>query len=505
MPKSMGELVSELFSAAGSEKNLAKELESSGNKFIVDMFKDVEKGIVTPEEAVKNKDLFNRFSVAMRDLYGADVSSDLEGINQLKDLYITKLKKKETALYKEVPIDIRFSSKGIGKRGLQTEIMESVFSNIAGTGFGKTSESTTTIRDRLSQDVYKGLLGDMSTAGDLSKYSSALGYSGAGATQAEIEKRLFEKYSTGKTKKEDIEKAKLDAMRDAAIEAQAVYYSTIKDEFDNERKSLVGGKFVQIVEEPGLTEGWSRKQIERKEKGTRLNLPAFSAYATVFGQDSSLIKEFRKEIENIGLEAKEAFEYIKALQIGVKSSADLTEKVMSNIKEVPLGAINRYEESIGYLGADLVERHPTQDLRGSLYDVDRFPEAFKTKIPRTKGEGYEDFYVPSGAARGVYPDELIAGAYGPKDIGRRLQHVLNMAQDVEVLKRQQGDENISFMVAESAAPALVNKYITPIQAEITKAVDTFKKESGLATGTQLPAAQLQPIVVKTLNKIEPQI
>jgi len=329
MPKSMGELVSEMIDknkdkliSAGHFKSpqavagLKRSLIESGNKFILDMFKDTSKGLVGEKEAKKQQRIFDNFTKAMEDIYGdkGKISSGLGGISKLKDLYS---KKTGGALYKEIPIDVIISSKGIGKRGLQPELLEAVMNNIIGSKGG----STVIKSDFEKNKLYEKLLGKKGAPGQLSLISEALGYkSTVPGTLAQklkdptkikaLEKELLQKFGGDKP----------DMAKYAAeLEALSNYYVDIIDELGKRRKGLVGKKFLEVVEEPGETKEWTKGKIEGAQKGLKLNIQAYAAYADIFGKNSELMKEFSAKQS---IQAKESMEYLKALQASPFKQAD---------------------------------------------------------------------------------------------------------------------------------------------------------------------------------------
>jgi len=417
-PKSAGEMMAELLEPADTTPeakkltdNLKSKLVDSGNKFIIDMFKSTKEGVAVPEEAKEQQKLFEEVSSMMKDVSGVPLSVNTEEARkQIQDFYKEDMGREE--FFKEVPIDIRISSKNIGKRGLQAELLESAMSNIIGGGAG----TQTTMKTELEQRVYEELLGKTGEVGKLSKLSGAVGYKGTESSREDIEKALM----AGGTKE-------LLAKRAAALEAASQYYSDVIDEFGKRRKGLVGEKFVSIVEEPHGAKEWSKREVEKQDKGVKLKIPEYSAYSTIFGTDSPIMKEIR---ERSNLKSKEAFEYIKALQFDpFGGDEDIKKNMMRGLETVPLGDISSFTKHTGTFQPGDKER----SMLSTMYDVEKFPAPFVTKLPSRKGmrEEPEDFYVPGPLARGVYPEPLIAGEYGPSPIGRRLQHIINMAKEVE--------------------------------------------------------------------------
>jgi len=283
-PKTMGKLGEELLGRLTGTvegvnvKDLQSELIKSGNKFIIDMFSVptnvIAQEMMDPAEVEEQAKIFNDFTKVMKKVYHVDMKRDLEGISQLKDVYRKQLGKQEEDLFEKIPIDIRISSRGIAKRGLQPEFMEAIMGNVIGlTPEAVKKKATTTIQPRMGAGVYEQLLGAGGGKGLLSVYSEALGYKGAGANVKAIQEKLMA---------EGMEEAQ--AKRAAALEAVSNYYSTVENEF-GKAQALVGPKFVQIIEEPHEFAEWQSKQIKELKKGGKLNLPAYAAYGAIFGEE----------------------------------------------------------------------------------------------------------------------------------------------------------------------------------------------------------------------------
>ena len=443
MPKTMGELASEIITKTMGEKEsaqLRKQLLASGNRFIIDMFKTAgEMGVTIAPEAKKQRELFSKVDEAL----GGKLSSagtGVEGIKALKALY-KDIVGGETL--KRTPIDVRISSYGVAKRGLQTEALESIMSNVAGYGrVGKGKEVT--MKTRLGQPAYESLLGGEGEAGTLAKYSEALGYLPsedlAGTTIG------------GRGRSLDRLKSKLKAMspgkeamaeRAAELEAISSYYTKIIDEMGTERRSLVGEKFLQIIEEPGKDPGWSKREIDKGLKGAKLNLLAFPAYATIFGEQSKLLEEMA---QGGGVDTKKHYEYIKALQFLNDESKGMTDDMLKSLKTVDVSQIKQFTHSTGIRGIEASKSG--RGLGGTVLDTAKYPSAFNLQLPTGKfgpeGEMLkEDFYVPGASARGTYPDKLIAGEEGMDIISRRLTHITNMGRQLSDVLEKGPDTSVA--------------------------------------------------------------
>ena len=431
-PKSMGQLSAELFGSKVSDE-FKKKLISSGNKFMIDIFQNP--AMVSADEAEKTKQLYNEFTQNWGNIFTGGKKPDLgvSGIELIKKTHQEKLGGK-SALVEKKPIDVRISSYGAAKRGLQTEFMESIFNNLTGTGEG----GTTTLRDKAD---YSSLFKE----GGIAKYTKALGYTGTEKSEKELAPDLYKLFG-GKGNiddallggsDEDKKKAAL-AKRAAALEAMSSYYSTIIDEFGKPRKGLVGEKFLEIIEEPHLNPEWQLGQVESGAKGAKFNLPAFSAYSSVFGENSEMMKEIQGS-QNTN--AKKHWEYLKALQTIQGKDSQIYKNITEDLRTVDVKDIDNFNLSTGVHGKKFIEENGQtiinpRSFQGTILDVDKFPDAFKMAIPTGKigasGEATrENLYVPGAIARGTYPEPLIAGEFGMDTVARRLTHVVDMAKQLQ--------------------------------------------------------------------------
>lgn len=487
IPKSMGKLASEIFGDKAS-KELKEQLIASGNKFIIDLFQKTGEGaIVVEDEAKKNAQLYKDFSQKWKEIVGGDVPGlGVAGISKIKETY--KGLPGDRSLTEVKPIDVRISSYGAAKRGLQTEFLESIFSNVAGTG----DAGVTTMR-RLDQTAYDDLL----KRGGLAKYSAALGFKGVDKPEDQIASELYSKF-TGKSPDKFAEalaggdEKAIIAKRAAALEAASSFYSKIVDEFGNVRTGLVGEKFLQIIEEPTENPAWTRGQVAGGEKGARLNLPAFSAYASTFGEQSNFIKEIQGSLD---VNAKKHWEYMKALQAIQDKDSTLYNNLTKDLKTVDIGEVKKFDLATGVYGKEYIVDEAgnktinPRSLSGTVMDTDKFVSAFKLAVPTGKygpsGEiKKEEFYVPGAAARGTYPDPLLAGERGLEEITRRLSHFVNMAKELQEVM-QAPDKFLE--------PGEVKKKIPPIIGNWVK--DAWKLAESKAPDAE---AQLEGILNRML-------
>jgi TP901 family phage tail tape measure protein len=448
LPRSAGELFSEVIDKYQKQLEsegfdvslLRKMLIASGNKFVLDIFKDAKNAIVIPEEAAEQRRVFERASEIFKSITGESLSGGQSSIKQIKDLFTKEI---GGALTKERAIDVRISSVGIGKRGLQPEVLEAVVNNIAAVG----ERGFTTLPTKFSKEQYERLLGKTGKPGELSKVSKGLGFETLG-TEAEI-RAVANVLGTEKGKDSDM--AKVIAKRAEALEAMSNYYTTVVDEFGKKRKSLVGEKFLSIVQETGETEAWSKEDIRRGIKGASIDIPVFSAYSTVFGEQSKLIREL---LESVDTNQRKQIEFLKTLQFMADETGTLQARQTGYLDKVDLNAVKYFDESSGILEG-LEDALDPRSLKNTVFDVKKFPKPFFLNIPKTSGTAgeTEPFYVPGALARGTYAEELVGGERGVENIGRRLQHVVNMAkQATELLDR----------------PATIRGEIEALEAELDK-------------------------------------
>jgi len=419
LPKSMGELASEIIKQNASQlkgtasipvEDLVKALKTSGNKFMLELFKNPEKGLVVGGEANVNKKVFEQTQQVFKQL-GIELKDGIEGIQQLKTQYSKIFPSK--SLVKAKPIDIRISSFGAAKRGLQTEALEMITGNLASTS----KTGTTVIKDKID---YKKLLGPTSKKGTLSSYAATLGYAGTGKSEAAIRKAIEKMYGDKAAENKEF----IDAL--VKLESDSSFYVDVIDELGNKHKSLVGPKFVQIIEDAKQFQEWSKGDIASGAKGLKLNLPAYAAYQSIFGPDSNMLKQI-----NAAYDAKQAEAYENILTYLISSNKDYGEQFLKELNTVSLKDIKPFEGSFGTF-----EKGAANSMLGSVFDTDKFPTAFKTKLPTANRNVKEDFYVPSSIARQPFADPNVAGGYGITGTGRALQNVLTSARSLSAYQNK---------------------------------------------------------------------
>ena len=197
-----------------------------------------------------------------------------------------------------------------------------------------------------------------------------------------------------------------------------------------------------------------KAQIKKGEKGIKLNLPAFGAYKTIFGEGSSFMKEVE---ESLVSDAREHWEYIKALQIYLSDNADLLQQVHAQVKDkYNLADLSKFYPHTGVFRG--TPEDVKRSLSGTVYDVEKFTKPFFVDIPSTtpgKREEKEPFYVPGPLARGVYPEPQIAGEFGPRPVARRIQQVINAAKEVEEIIAKPEADFLDFQEAITQLPKIV--------------------------------------------------
>ena len=451
IPKSMGDLLAELLTKATRQaddavkaqvKGLARELRRAGNAFILDLFTDASKGFVTEETAQKYKKLFDRAYKAFEEFFDKELPRNLEGIKTIKEVY------KETfggegKLYEEKPIEARISSRGIAKRGLMPEVMEGLVTNL----LGASATGGVTLKDIIPNKVF---LESKKAREELKKIMEELGYETIGSFE-DVVKNL-------KLEKADLDEATINKLKQ--FEKQWSVYTNVTTEFGKKIRSFVAPKFLQIVEEPHLFKEWSPEEIAKGIKGLKLDYQSFAAYMDIFGEGSSMMKELGR---SLSLASREGFELIKAFQLLDPSMKKFKETLLKELPTINLDDVKDFEKSTGTL----------EDFKDTVFDLAKFPTSFKLKIPTTTPgaeKAYEELYIPGGAIRKTYQEELL-GKAAPTNLGRYLDNLISAAKQVEQYYK---------MLASGggATPELQEKTISTIRSslvdELTKYLKTFR-------------------------------
>lgn len=381
-------------------RSLADQLEKSGNKFIIDLFNDASYGIVTKEEATKQKELLNRSMDAYVKLFEEPLQLGSKGIEQIQEKYIDLVKKPVHTLE---PIEARISARGIAKRGLMPEVLEGMVNNLIGT----TAESTTIKNADLTMNE--------AVRKKINDYMWSLDFKGLNPEeQAGVEKRLRAEMGS-KATDESIQRL-MD------FEKQWNMYTDVIDEYGNKLQSFVAPKFLQIVEEPNLYKEWNPRDIEKGLRGEKLNFQAYAAYAGVFGEGSRMLEELSNATS---LSSREGWELIRAMQLLDPSMQQLTKTMINSLEAVKLSNVIPFDDRTATI----------EELKGTIFDISKYPAPFKLDIPSVnrKGEvsGYEPMYVPGPSVRSTYSEEIMGGRIAPTNVARYLSNLVNAAQRVE--------------------------------------------------------------------------
>ncbi|MFA5396084.1 MAG: 3'-5' exonuclease, partial [Methanogenium sp.] len=456
VPKSMGELLSDMLEFKG-DTELKDRLLESGNKFIVDLFKDVKQGFVGKDEAEKQKDLFADVTKKLAehgDIFGEDLKDGLEGIAQITDRY--KKMYSEKLLYTMQPIEARISARGVAKRGLMPEVLEGMVSNLVGTrrdvegGKTRLNPASPTILEEGSYTTNRNINKKMND------YLEALSYS---ALSAEESGKVKERLEAEGAKPEQIESA-ID------FEKKWKVYSNVIDEFGEQIQSFVAPKFMQIIEEPHIYKSWSGEEIDRGIKGERLNYQAYAAYAGVFGKDSEMMKELSIASD---IAASEGWELITALQALDPKLKDFTKSLTSGLKSVDVKDIESFIQGTASMS----------ELKGTLLDIQKFPTAFNLKMPSTKTIGEsEEFYIPGPSARQTYSETLMGGQVAPTKVSRDLTNLVEAAKKLQsnIALYMNPDISSEDKVGYEKTTALVKSELRSMLFDKGGKVDIFKAQ-----------------------------
>jgi len=408
MPKTLGELASEMF--AGSQPELAKQLVAAGNKFFIDLFTEAE-----PQMAM----LLDELNKAL----GTSFKPSPADIGKFKQLYLEKTGKGQEGLTKDVPIEARISAFGLAKRGLQADILEQFANNITGA-------VETVIPDKV--EVEKWLGGE----GVFARYFEALGFEQnveeIARLQGEISK--LEKKAVGL---KEIEKTEVEARiaeLEKLVELEKTYpaYSKVGDKL-----RLVGEKFLEIVEEPTLKKETTFAELQEGTKGQRVNLQAFAALTSIFGEQSAYIKELAETFSPAEKQARELLVALLAMSTQFKDLKGNFDALLP-VLEAGGADIRSFREAAGSM----------EDIKGTLLDIAKFPESFLLNLPAGGGGG--QVFVPGAAARGPFTEES-TGAQIPTKLTRLLDNILIAAETLteattgkgELLDQEQIQKNIN--------------------------------------------------------------
>jgi len=399
VPKSAGLMVSEMlekFLGGLITPELSIELHNklidSGNKFVIEMFKDAAAGLVTEEEAKEQSELFKKVSDIWKKKFGQPLSTGPEGIKEISGMYKESTGRDPFAMK---PIEARISSKGIAKRGLMPEILEGLVNNLIGSTSG-----TTTLVDEIGKDA----LTETKAARDrLNEYLEALGFEAFKDLDKVIENLKLPKIESGELKK---------------WESQWKVYTEVVDEFGKKMQSFVSPKFLQIIEEPHRYKEWSAEEINKGVKGAKLDFQSFAAMAGVFGEGSSMLKELAA---STSLTSKEGWELLKTFQMLDPAMKDFKDTMMKALPTVKLEDLKGFSDATGTV----------EDFKDTVFDIGKYPTPFKLRMPTAKGD-YEEMPMPGASLRTTYREQLL-GRGAPTNVARYLANLVDSAKAVEDL------------------------------------------------------------------------
>jgi len=475
IPKSMGQLLSEMFSESDVDKlfdkdvlsSLTQRLEESGNKFILDLFTDASKGLVTSKEAKKQQDLFEEVSLAFKKAFGEELPKDsMKAIKSVRSKY--KKEVGEGEAFELKPIEARISSRGIAKRGLMPEILEVLVNNLVG--------STEGVTEILSQAGKQTLTASDEMREAMNKYLAVLGYAPLKNLEAMQERLKMEGAAA-----EQIQTLK-------KWEKQWHVYTEGLNEFGEKvHDILVGPKYLGITEEPHIYKGWTEKEISKGIKGEKLNFQAFAAYAGIFGSGSSMLKELA---DATSLTAEEGWELIRALQMIDPAMKNFKDSMLGSLKEVKLSDVKPFEAGTATL----------EELKGTMFDISKYPSPFKMKMPAaTKGAGkfYEEMYIPGPSLRSTYPEELMGGKVAPTNISRYLSNLINSAQTVEDIS---GAATRGEMTLNDRT---MDRFARTVREELTqKLTETYREVASIESKQNVTPANIE-LMEGIISKLKP--
>ncbi|MCK5138507.1 MAG: hypothetical protein KAQ85_01570, partial [Thermodesulfovibrionia bacterium] len=245
---------------------------------------------------------------------------------------------------------------------------------------------------------------------------------------------------------------------------------------------LVGEKFLEIVEEPKLKKETTYAELEQGIKGQRVNLQAFAALTSIFGEQSAYVKELAETLSPTEKQARELLVALLAMSTQFK---DLKANFSALLPVLEAGGadIRSFREAAGSM----------EDIKGTLLDIAKFPEAFVLNLPKAGGGG--QVFVPGKAGRGPFTEEA-TGAQIPTTLTRLLDNILIASETLtditgtgkgQLLEREQIAKNIN------AAFQKIDKVVKEGDVEAAKAVIDYLTANlgpilGKLTVPSIPAA-----------------
>ena len=273
-----------------------------------------------------------------------------------------------------------------------------------------------------------------------------------------------------------------------AIELEKMYsaYSKVGDQL-----SLVGEKFLELVEEPTLKKPWTEEMIKRGAKGERINVQAFAALSSIFGPQSEYMKEI---VGSMRPTNKKAQELMISLAMLSDKFQNLGEEISSLLKTVPLEEMKYFEQAMGNF----------EDVQDTIIDFNKYAESFILKFPKEIGGG--GLYVPAVPARDIY--KLPGGKVAPGEISRLLDEVIGAAKralaeskgigkkvDVNALKD-------SLRMAFKDVLETISKEVNKPDPNINLIKDSFEKLTRFLSKERIIPGVLLPAYAKGVGPVK---
>lgn len=193
-------------------------------------------------------------------------------------------------------------------------------------------------------------------------------------------------------------------------------YKKLGTTLGHQEGALVGQKYIQTIEQPHMKRPWSYTEGMAGVKGQKFTAQGLQAAG--FGMESAYTKEVLQS-QVAGADA--AFELVKSY---IMMDETLRSKVLPTLRKVSAIDIGTFEG-----------RTTTKEgLKGTVFDIQKFAQAFALKIP-TRGGKEKLEYIPGYEARSVRKEKL-TGEYGPVgDTPRLLQNLIIEIKKLEGIKK----------------------------------------------------------------------
>lgn len=265
---------------------------------------------------------------------------------------------------------------------------------------------------------------------------------------------------------------------------------------------LAGTKFMQVLKEPHATRPWGPGEVLGGARGQSFTVSALQAGAPGFG---GLGGGYTKEI--LGYQAagsEKGWELVKSLTM-------MDEAVRSRV----LPTLNKVSalEIKAFPGRTV----PKEEVRGTVFDPEKFAQAFALEVPARAG-GREAEYIPGIAARPTRAEALTGEIMPVGEVSRRIENVIQAAQKVErVLAGEMpaGIENATELV-EAGLNELRERVIKQARSgKIGEAMEGLRemarivpKEAKVAPGrrygAEFPEMPVREVIGEKLKGIPPE-